>query len=310
MAHEIMKNDGLFLVKQAAWHGLGTVLPEAPSIGEAIQAAKLDWQVTTEPLFTSMGEKVDAQATRRADTKDILGVVGPNYTAVQNADALNIFQPLVEAKLVALETAGSLKNGRRVWILAKILGVDTAEVAKNDALIPYVLLSNSHDGKTAVRLGFTPIRVVCANTLAAAQNSGASKLIRVTHTAKVLENIQALRDTMNFVKADFEATLDSYRFLASRDINSADLEKYVRKVFNLPAAEDEGRYPKSLMRSKALFEQETARNWWTAYNAVQGFMQHEQGRTADARLDGLWFGPNQAKNIDALKTALDMAGVV
>jgi len=314
MAHEIEQNDSMFSVGQRAWHGLGTVLDKAPTISEALTSAKLNWEVKTEALFTASGERVDAQATRRVDTQEVLGVVGPNYHVVQNIEALNVFQPLVDTGLVTLETAGSLRNGRRVWILAKITEIQESRVGSNgnDSVIPYWLLSNSHDGKTAVRMGFTPTRVVCANTLAAAQRSSESKLIRVTHTSKVMQNLETLRDAMNLAKRDFEVTLEQYRYLASRDIATADLENYVRVVFDLPKPEERQRagLPKALEKCIESFDKDAhtyGATWWSAYNAVQGFMQHEQGRSQDARLDQLWFGPNQSRNVNALELAVAMA---
>lgn len=130
MAHEILENDQMFSVGITPWHGLGNVLDNPPSIEEALQKANLNWTVSTLPLFcelpvppVSVGRftrkaprmyEVTHRAVHRDDTHEILGVVGPNWTPLQNIDAFGVFTPLVEDKSLLLESAGSLKNGRRV----------------------------------------------------------------------------------------------------------------------------------------------------------------------------------------------------
>ena len=118
----------------------------------------------------------------------MLGVVGPRYTILQNQDAFKWFQPFLEAKEAALHTAGSLRGGSRIWVLAK-LNREPLVIAQGDEVEKYLLLSHSHDGSLAVRVGFTPIRVVCQNTLSMAHNADASKLIRFKHTKDIHENL-------------------------------------------------------------------------------------------------------------------------
>src|SRR5205823_12189648 len=90
-----------------------------------------------------------------------------------------------------------------------------------------------HDGSLAVRCGFTPVRVVCANTLAMAHGDDASKLIRVKHTKDVLENLANVREVMDLANQQFEATAEQYRRLARKSINQDDLRKYVRRVLKI-----------------------------------------------------------------------------
>src|SRR6185295_11897446 len=125
-----------------------------------------------------------------------------------------------------IETAGSLRQGKRVWVLAKI-NRDPLVIKGNDVVEKYVLLSNSHDGTLAVRVGFTPIRVVCNNTLSMAINSEASKLIRIKHTKNVVSNLESVQEIMNLADQEFQATAEQYRMLTRKDINSKDLEKYI-----------------------------------------------------------------------------------
>ena len=179
----------------------------------------------------------------------------------------------------------------------------------------YVLLSNSHDGSLAVRVGFTPIRVVCNNTLCLAHESKASKLLRVKHTSRVLENLEDVRDTIDLAQQEFAATVKQYNQLASRQIKSTDLVKYVRIVFGLkerhrtPAQEKQEKIVPSVVR---LFEngrgsRTAGANYWGAYNAVNEYLNYFRGKTQDNTLNSLWFGNSASLNKKALEVAMELA---
>jgi phage/plasmid-like protein (TIGR03299 family) len=312
MSHEI---ENMFSVNQTPWHKLGKILNAAPSIQEAIIAAGLDWKVNLKPLFTADGVSVesDAQATYRESDGKILGVVGPSYKPLQNSEAFNFFQPFVDSGAVELETAGSLRDGRRVWVLARVKGMQ-ADVVKGDEVKLYVLLSNSHDGTLAIRTGFTPIRVVCNNTLTAAHSSGASKLIRIRHAGDVVKNLQRVQEVMDLVKGEFTATMEQYRALASKQVNQADLEKFVKIVFSVPGSQANANAgDRSVNKIQPLFEQGRGNNlpgvqgtMWALYNATTEYLQYNRGTDDAKRLDSTWFGTSQALNKRALDTALDL----
>jgi len=183
------------------WHGLGTPLEQADLFDwqKTCETSGLAWSVELVPLVTSDNQtKVDRNAVRRSSDGRILGTVGPRFTVLQNRDAFKWFQPFLEAKEAALHTAGSLCEGSRVWVLAK-LQRDPLVIAEGDEVEKYLLLSHGHDGSLAVRCGFTPIRVVCQNTLSLAHGSQASKLIRVKHTKDMHQNLENIRTVMNLV---------------------------------------------------------------------------------------------------------------
>ncbi len=224
---------------------------------------------------------------------------------------------------------------------------DNSVIVPNDEVAKFVLLSNSHDGTTAVRVGFTPVRVVCANTLAMAHGDKASKLIRIRHSKDVVKNVEAVRDAMNAANAEFEATAEQFRFLASKQINLSDLRKYVKLVLNIDADEDEDKLPKkSLTLLREITDRHEARtgmvyetaksvnglqgatleaimkafeegkgtdnkasrgSYWTAYNAVTEWMSYDRGQKQDTRLNSLWFGESARQNVIALELALELA---
>lgn len=312
MAHAV---ETMFYVRQVPWHGLGNRLESAPSIGDAIVAAGLDWTVGLQDLFTANGKSVPARATVRETDGSILGVVGPRYQPLQNSAAFDWFQPFIDAGEVSLHTAGSLHCGAKVWVLAE-LNRDRSEVVAGDEVAKFLLLSNSHDGTTAIRVGFTPIRVVCANTLAAAHCATASKLLRVRHTRRHQFNLERIRDVVNTANAEFEATAEQYRLLASRDICQADVRRYVKTLLGVEGTLDAdlptrtanivadiiGRMddPRQTMPG-------VSGTWWAAYNAYNEYLNYSRGRTGDNRMDSLWFGTGANDNRKALDLALSLS---
>jgi len=311
MAHLV---ESMMYVGQTPWHGLGRKIPDGKklSVREAIVAAKLDWQVELRRLFIEGLEEVqsgilDQYAVCRTSDNAFLGIVGPGYVPLQNEDALQWFQPFLDAGEATLETAGSLKGGRHVWALAKIRDGNMT-VGKRDSVAHYILLSNAHDGSVTVRVGFTPIRVVCNNTLTLAHDSKASKLLRVKHTLNLHDNLKLVREIMNVARGEFNATVGQYRHLQRRSIDAAGLEKYVRVVFDLSGKSSRELIPNIIY----LFEngrgnREAGRTYWGAYNAVTEYLNYFRGRTQDNTLSSLWFGESAQINRQALAVALKMA---
>jgi phage/plasmid-like protein (TIGR03299 family) len=313
MAHEI---ETMAYFGQLPWHGLGTALEEGDLYDwqSASKKAGLDWSVDLVPLITADTQaKVAHRAVRRSTDNKVLGVVGPRFAPLQNRDAFGWFQPFLDAKEAALHTAGSLRGGSRIWVLAK-LNRDPLVIAQGDEVEKYVLLSHGHDGSLAVRAGFTPIRVVCQNTLSMAHGSDGSKLIRVKHTKDVLENLANIREIMDAANADFEATAEQYRLLARKSINQADLRKYVQRVLKV---EEENPSTRSLNIVEEIVRlAETGRGndlpsirgtLWAGYNGVSEYLTYNRGRSEDNRLNSLWFGDSLNTNRYALEVALEMA---
>ncbi len=267
----------------------------------------------SQPVEYAAGPLVsDAKAAVRSSDSKVLGVVGRSWTPLQNVDAFRWFDPFVEQGLASYWTAGSLRGGEFVWVLARI-GSESTEIG-SDLVNRYVLLSNAHNGTRAARIGFTNIVVVCANTLAAAHDDASSKLVRVRHTASVKENLELLRDTMNLATAEFEATADQYRLLQMTDIVEADLKRYVRTVFfDESEADNEKVGLKTLEKITRLYETglgaaERKHNVWRAYQAVTEYLSWGRGRTPDSRMTKVWFGDSAKLNTKALLAAVKMAG--
>jgi phage/plasmid-like protein (TIGR03299 family) len=314
MAHEI---ETMAFAGATPWHGLGTALEEAdlhdwPS---ASKKAGLDWDVELVPLVTADTQaKVDHRAVRRSTDGKVLGVVGPRYAPLQNKDAFGWFQPFLDTREAALHTAGSLRGGSRIWVLAK-LNRDPLVIAEGDAIEKFILLSHGHDGSLAVRCGFTPIRVVCQNTLSMAHGSDASKLIRIKHTRDVLENLANIREVMDLANAEFEATAEQFRLLARKSINQTDLRNYVRRVLKIEDEQEISTRSRNIIEEIVRLADAGRGNdlpsirgtFWSAYNGVSEYLTYNRGRSADNRLNSLWFGDSAVLNRHALQVAVEMA---
>lgn len=350
MAHGITDHDHMFSVREIPWHALGTVLDAPPTIAEALAAARLDWQACLEPAYTAaaydadpviaaltdagadadtitrivallpdftLGEALETRAVRRSDLLTKIGEVGPGFRPVQNADAFGWFSPLLDEGLVTLETAGSLWGGSRIWIMAR-LAADPVEVAAGDAIDPYLLMTHGHDGRLAIRVGLTPVRVVCNNTLTAAL---AGDLIVIRHTRNVADMLGDAREAIRAEVHRFAASADAWRFLARATCDEADLERYVRAVFGAgeigddgeadpPAEGRTGAGSRVLPKISALWEAGRGARpgtWWGAYNAVTEYLTHERGADPERRFAALHFGEGRRLGARALTFALHLA---
>jgi hypothetical protein len=168
-------------------------------------------------------------------------------------------------------------------------------------------------------VGYTPIRVVCANTLAWAHSSSDSKLIRIRHTRSSKNNLENVRDIMDNINAGFEATAEQYRFLASKNFNQADIRRYVKTMLGIEGTIDgdiKTRTRNIMDEILGLVEgpKQSATNvrgtWWAAYNGYNEYLNYNKGRTEDNRLDSLWFGLNANDNNKALNKAMEFANAV
>jgi phage/plasmid-like protein (TIGR03299 family) len=324
MAHHIYENDSMISVGERPWHGLGVTLSEAPrSAEEALRLAKLDWTVLREPMFLASGKRVsisgavgedregDHAAIVREDTQEILGVVGPKYQPLQNAQMGKLFDPLIQDGTIQVETCGSLFNGRRVWMLAAFRS-GSMMIEQGDEVKKYLLLAHGHDGSLAVRFGFTPIRVVCHNTMSMAVGKGQTGLVRCLHTQNLEANLQVLRDSIIVAERQFELTAEQYRTLASRGVSRADLRNYARIV--VEADENEKDWTRSqrdkigkIVGAACEGRGNSGRTWWHAYNGVTEFLSWQSGRLKDNRLNSVWFGANANVNATALELALTLS---
>lgn len=160
--------ESMFYVRQAPWHGLGVRVESALSSDEALRLSGLDWQVVQQPIMTTGNVPVlGYKANLRDVDNQVLGVVTDRYRVVQNEEAFAFTDGLL-GEGVKYETAGSLQNGRKIWLLAKL---PDKYIIEGDQIDPYLVFSSSHDGSGSIKVAMTPVRVVCQNTLNLALSS-------------------------------------------------------------------------------------------------------------------------------------------
>jgi phage/plasmid-like protein (TIGR03299 family) len=154
--------ETMFYTREVPWHGLGVRVEETLSSGEALEKSGLNWTVIQRPIMTSNYAPIKGYKAniRQIDDK-VLGVVTDRYKVVQNHEAFAFTDALL-GEGVRYETAGSLQEGRKIWLLAKL---PDKYVMEGEKIEPYLAFSNSHDGSGSIKVCMTPIRVVCQNTL-------------------------------------------------------------------------------------------------------------------------------------------------
>ncbi|MBS1735174.1 MAG: DUF945 domain-containing protein [Bacteroidetes bacterium] len=226
MAHNIYFNEqtnqhSFFSVKEKAWHGLGQIVEDYPTSAEALKFAGLDYEVVKKNIYTtsynSDGQAMDVTnhikthfATMRKDTADVLGVVGKDYEIVQNKDAFTFFDSIVGGDGIQYETAGALGKGERIFITAKLPGY--IKVGRQDLIEKYLFFTTSHDGFGSITAAFTPVRIVCANTLNAAMHNH-SNSIKIRHTVNAKERLEQAHKVMgisNQLSIDLERIFNNW----------------------------------------------------------------------------------------------------
>lgn len=307
MAHLIENNAitgkaEIAYVYKKPWHGLGQELtPDAP-IEVWRKEAGLDWHAEIAPAMFWPKTNVmpvpviGRNVVFRSDTQDALGVVTDRYKIHQPEEVLDFFNTLMQSAGFTLEVAGAIKGGKRIWALANVN--KEACVLGHDAVKAYLLLSTSFDGSTATIGQFTSIRVVCNNTLSAADSEAAPSRFSITHGAKF--DASLMRNKLGIVVGGFDGMMDKYRHLARTSVNSQELKQFMDKLFPKVYSEKEMQWQESRGYKKVmeLFEGKsigygmtgTIGTKWGLLNAVTEYIDHERGHNVDSRMSNAWFG--------------------
>ena len=218
--------ESMFSVREKPWHGLGTIVMEAPSSADALRLAGLDWEVVQEPVCTGYGEPVEGyRANVRSTDRRVLGVVSDRYKVVQNVEAFRFTDELL-GKGVRYETAGSLQEGRKVWLLARL---PREYIIAGERISPYLVFSNTHDGSGSVKVAVTPVRVVCNNTLNLALTT-ASRSFSMMHTGDIRGKIEEARDTLFLAEKYMDCLGVEFEQLRRQKVTDAQVREYVERL--------------------------------------------------------------------------------
>ena len=184
--------ETMFYVREKPWHGLGTEVKEAPTSADALMYAGLNWAVEQKNVYAEDGTLISGYKVNVRNTDNAtLGIVSDRYKVVQNEDAFQFTDDLLGAG-VTYETAGALQGGRKVWMLARM---PHRYIIAGDEIAPYLVVMNSHDGSSGIKVAMTPIRVVCQNTLNLALDS-AKRIWTTKHTENVMLRVHEARETL------------------------------------------------------------------------------------------------------------------
>lgn len=224
--------ESMFSVRETPWHGLGEIVATAPTSADAIHLAGLDWDVVPQPIFLADGTKIEGSVAnvRSSDNKP-LGIVGDRYQIVQNCEAFSFTDNLL-GEGVKYETAGSLKGGRTIWLLAKL--PDKFEIL-GEKVDPYVVFTNTHDGSGAVRVAMTNVRVVCNNTLNMALHS-AKRTWSTRHTGNMESKLQAAQQTLELAEKYMGEQKKLFENLYQFKMNNQQVDKTIELLVPITEA--------------------------------------------------------------------------
>lgn len=215
--------ESMFYTREKPWHGLGKKVEEAPTSADALRLAGLDWEVVQENIFTGTGKSVPGYKVNIRDSdRRVLGVVSDRYKIIQNREAFAFTDTLL-GDGVRYETAGSLQDGRRVWLLARM---PREYIIAGERISPYLVFSNSYDGSGAVRVALTPIRVVCNNTLNLALDT-ANRSWSMVHTGNIEDKIQEAKDTLFMAEEYMDRLGIEFEQLRRQKVSDAQVKEYI-----------------------------------------------------------------------------------
>lgn len=345
MAHNLNYNEktgkhSFFTVKEKAWHGLGQIVQDYPNSREAIHFAGLDFTVEKRQLFTYDNENQNGNphtdiiipeievpnyfATIRTDTEQVLGVVGKDYEVVQNEDAFSFFDAIVGGSDgIQYETSGALGKGERIFITAKL--PDYIKVGNDDLIEQYLFLTTSHDGYGSITAAFTPVRIVCNNTLNAALKNCSSS-VKIRHTANAKERLEQAHKVMGISNKLSEFLGDAFNHWSKVRITDKHLRRLIqlamipnKEVFQkLQSAAGElsshytnvcdAAYEYAMSNPSQQLET-TKGTVFGAYNAITGYFQNVRTyKDGEAKLKSLLYGGTaQLRTATAFQLCEDFA---
>lgn len=334
MSHEITETDRVLLAGKQAWHGLGIVLPDAFTVADALTVGQLDWTVEQSPLYLGDGSQVLSHvANVRSDTNETLAIVGSEYSVLQNRDLATYVEDVCGDE-VRLETAGSLKGGRKVFMLARM---ETFDATPGDPVQRYGLFSNDHTGMGSLFVLPTSIRVVCNNTLTMALGSKRSG-IAVRHTKGLADSLESARAALTGAIVEGDKFREQVVGMVSRKLNTKELHAFFATVYAKanrtkitvnPTTDAEARTFRKATKTVgdwcAILDDEKnlvgdmRGSIWAALNAITQWSDHErtvrltgsltksdddQAKAAEARLYSNWLGSSADFKAVAFKEAL------
>ncbi|WP_059414408.1 DUF932 domain-containing protein [Cupriavidus basilensis] len=315
--------ESMAYVNATPWHGLGQRLEPNQPLEVWAEHAGMNWRIEESKVrFRSDIDELDAlkafdqqKVLYRSDTKAPLSVVSKRYQVVQPAEILEFYRDLTEVGGYQLETAGVLKEGRKLWALART--GQSAALAGGDEVKGYLLLATACDGTLATTAQFTSVRVVCNNTLQIALGNGRGA-VKVPHRSQF--DARAVKNQLGIATSSWEAFKVRMEALAGRRVNSAEVERFFQRVLSNPTQQSAAHRPpatndramKSVLElfnggGKGSAMRSAQGTAWGLLNSVTEYVDHQRrARTPGHRLDAAWFGVGASLKQLAWNTAMEL----
>jgi phage/plasmid-like protein (TIGR03299 family) len=317
-------SSGCFTRGRAAWHGLGTVINGTVTPREAFGLANADWQAIGRPAYdVNMQPIPGCQQIVRGDTGAHLSMQSDSYQIVQNEQLIRIAEAI--SNQATIDAVTVLAGGRRVTFTAEINGT-TAEPIPGDAIRQYLVGVTSHDGTVAFQAMFSPVRVVCQNTLSAAlgiaERGASNQRVKIRHTRNANDLIRHIPQLIDTQRQQFLGGLPELTAMANQPCSIEQFRNYVAAVFadqltgtiNAVRGDNRTARPKALadlpqwLQLQSKFHGRAIGSdipgflgtFWGAYQSVTEYLTHDAGRTKDPseaarlRLESLYWGPAAA----------------
>lgn len=259
------------------WNQLGVDVTNAINAKDALTIAELNWDVVSNPVYDVGGNSIPGFfANTRSSDGEVLGIVGPRYQIVQNTDAFDFTNSLVQNG-VTFEKAGVFHHGRSVWLLAKLPQVDIL----GDNFDPYIVFINSHDGTGAIKVAMTPIRIACSNALNFALKK-ANRSWSTRHMGNISQKLEEAKHTLGLANNYMIGLNEDAERLALKNFTTDQFEKVFDKVFPIDKNKDSERKIRNIVDIKeGMFKalnEDDLKNFkgtaWAAINAVTDYVDH------------------------------------
>lgn len=305
-------------VGEVPWHGLGVKIEGKATIPQMMKAADLNWKVEKRPIHDKDGKVIPKHwALTRSDDNKVFDICGDRYVPVQNAEAFEFFREFVEEGDATMETAGALHGGKYVWGLAN-LG-DSFTLKGGDTVKGYVLVGCPHEQGKSLLIKFTPIRVVCSNTLAMAlgntSKTEGTKIrlpeFRRAHRSEFTkDSVQEAKTALGIAREQLDEFHQVALKLKKMKMGMDDHIDVLAPIFGKKQDIDDIKAGKVPPRMQAILDAlinapgADPKTAWGTLNAVTYWSDHVAARTADKRLSNSWFGKTGVQKIAVMEALL------
>lgn len=296
MAHEV---ETMVSAREIPWHRLGKIVDHSMTAEEAIIEGGMNWKCEDQPLYLCGQAEIDGipvigqtapehKAIVRTSDGSVLGVVKNSYHIIQNSECFDFMDDVIGSGQAVYETAGSLREGKVIFMTVKL--PDNAKVG-DDQIEKYILLTSSHDGSLSLQVRWTPVRVVCMNTLGMALAGHTDSMMKIRHTRNYGNKVEQAREVLKLTDHYYHVMEEEFNRLLDEQFNIGQMQTFAEQL--LPAdGEASTKTKNNRAKIVELFSlgrgnKAVANTKWAAFNAVTEYVDHfattrKRGDTSDS----------------------------